>query len=88
MKLSYKSAWKIRQALLTVGLAIMCGAMFLQDDILSLIIGSLSFAFIIAGAAVYYIFGRCPACKAFLKSHKWRSFRLPPQCRECGYEIE
>jgi len=87
MKLSYTAAHKIRLALLIVGLAVMYGGMFLSNDTLAVVAGSVGAAIIIAGMAVYFFYGRCPVCKEFLKAHKWRSFRLPPHCSECGYEL-
>ena len=88
MKLSYKTAWKTRLVLFIAGLAIMYAGMLLSDHTLSLVVGSLGVTVIIVGMAVYFLFGRCPVCKEFLKAHKWRSFRLPPSCSECGYELE
>ena len=88
MKMTYKSAQKIRLTLLTVGLVVMGGAMFIYDDILAMAVGTIGVTIIIAGMTVYYFYGRCPVCQVFIKAHKWRSFRLPDNCSECGEKLE
>ena len=51
------------------------------------LLGFLAISFFLAGAAVLFLFQRCPHCSKFIRPSFWNA-SLPDYCASCGERLE